>query len=356
MQRVHNYGSFLQAFALKSQIEFLGHECKFIDIKPGEKLIKEQNVENDKLYFLKMIDKHILKRIERYFFVKKRSKIFEEKLFSILELSHNPNYNEKFDIVVIGSDEVFNCIQDAKWGFSKQLLGEGLNCNKVITYAASCGYTTYGKIKEFNIEDQVKNALSNISEFSVRDKNTHTFIKELTGKDANFNIDPVFTMNYDEFIPNINITDDYVLIYGYDNRINDEQEINTIKKFAKERNLKTIGVGFYQRWCDENLVVDAFELLSYVKNAKYIITDTFHGSIFSIKYNKKFATIIRDSNKEKLYDLLDRFGVVDRQVEKIEDLSLIIEKDINYLNINNFISDETQKSIQYLKTNCEGCE
>lgn len=350
MQRVHNYGSFLQGYFLKKTIESLGHECEFIDIENGRILECNKLYENvNRKYYLKKIDKHILKRIEHVIFKKRRSKLFEKKLFNDLGL--NKKTIEKFDVVVIGSDEVFNCTQNARWGFSTQLLGKGINSKKIITYAASCGFTTFERLKELNLCNEVTECLKNISEFSVRDKNTEEFVKKLAQKEVSMNLDPVLIGNLDKEISSEYNYGNYIVIYGYDNRINDEKEIKAIKEFAKKNGLKTIGVGFYQRWCDKNILVEPFELLEYFKNAKYIITDTFHGTIFSIKLNKAFATIIRDSNREKLFYLLKKFNLQSREVTDMDKLDEIFKLDIDFSEVNKLIELETEKSIKYLKDN-----
>lgn len=348
MQRVYNYGSFLQAYSLKKVIESLGHQCEFIDIEQGRILdcYKVAEIQKRKSYASK-IDKYILKRIEHVVFKKKRSKLFEEKLFSQLGL--NKKEIDKFDVVVIGSDEVFNCTQNAEWGFSTQLLGKGINSKKVITYAASCGFTTLEKLSELGLTEEVIECLSNISEFSVRDKNTYNFVEALTDKKPIMSLDPVLIGDFKGEITNELKEEDYIVIYGYDNRINDEKEIETIKKFAKKNKLKTVGVGFYQRWCDKNVLVEPFELLEYFQKAKFIITDTFHGTIFSIKLNKPFATIIRDSNREKLFYLLERFGFEAREVTNINKLEEVLTSNINFTKSNLIIEEETLKSHEYLK-------
>ncbi len=74
MQRVVNYGSFLQSYALREILVNLGHECFFVDIKPGEKIINDRsnNIKENKFIFLfKRIDRYILKRIKHKFFLKK---------------------------------------------------------------------------------------------------------------------------------------------------------------------------------------------------------------------------------------------------------------------------------------------
>ena len=117
MQRVINYGSYLQAFALKKTIEGLGHNVAFLDIKPGQQLetdFDEKSKKNYLLWLTQKIDSNIFKRIGHYFFGIKTRKMFLNH-FIILGLSKEPDYDAEFDAVVIGSDEVFNCTQKAKY-------------------------------------------------------------------------------------------------------------------------------------------------------------------------------------------------------------------------------------------------
>lgn len=348
MQRVHNYGSFLQAYSLKKNIESLGHKCEFIDIKPGKKIVSQRKKE--KINYLSKFDKYFLKRVRHYFFSKNRNKNFEKTYYKWLGLSEENNWEKKYDLVIIGSDEVFNCTQ-GKWGLSPNLFGADINADKIVTYATSCGYTTYEKIKELGVEEKISNFLSNIDIFSVRDKNTFEFIKKLTDKNSLFHLDPVFIYNFDDEIKERKLKHNYVLVYAYSGRIKDKREITAIQQYAKKNNLKTVSAGLYQSWCDKNISVDPFELLGYVKNARYVITDTFHGTVFSIKYNKPFATIIRDSNKQKISYLLKFFNLTKQEVLDMRKLPNILEQDVDYKYINKLITEDKEKSLEYLKKN-----
>ena len=349
MQKVYNYGSFLQAYSLKKNIEALGHECEFIDIKPGEKVIEE--AKKRKTNFLSKFDKYFFRRIKHYYFSKHRNKNFKDIYLNWLGISDETNWDQHFDVVIIGSDEVFNCTQSSKWGLSPNLFGGDINSDKIITYAASCGYTTYEKIKELGLEYKISKLLSNIESFSVRDKNTAIFVKKLTGKEPLYHLDPVFIYDFNNEIKERKLNYSYVLIYAYDGRINAKNEIKAIQQFARENKLVTLSAGLYQSWCDRNISADPFELLGYFKNAEYIVTDTFHGTVLSIKYNKQFATIIRESNIEKITDLLNNFNLKERIVFDINSLSYILKKTINHNYINQLIAINREKSINYLKRN-----
>jgi hypothetical protein len=157
--------------------------------------------------------------------------------------------------------------------------------------------------------------------------------------------------DFSDDIPEIKIPYDYLLLYSYAGRTNSWQEIRVIKAFAKSAGLKVISVGTYHNWCDKNIIADPFELLSYFKIAKYVITDTFHGTIFSIINHKRFCTIMRSSNSEKLSSLLKKFNLQDREIIDINDLDKIISCEIDYTLVSEIIFSERRRSLQYLE-NC----
>lgn len=342
MQRVVNYGSFLQAYALKGFLSNLGHECHFIDIRPGRKIITDSIAKNQNkfVFIIKRIDRYLLKRVKHKFFTKKRLSKFYNDFFPILGVNKEPIYDSRYDAVVIGSDEVFNCTQKAPWGFAKSLFGEGLDSRIIITYAASCGYTTLDDLRQYGIKEEVRNAMKNLYAISVRDKNTKRFAEELTGKEIYEHIDPTLIYDFNHLVSESVSEKNYILIYAYDGRINDKETIKKIKGFAKKNNKQVICAGVYQSWCDKQILCTPFELLSYFKNADYVITDTFHGTVFSIKYNKQFITIVRENNKQKIFDLLEKFNLIDRIIDSPNEL---INK-LNTLALFDYANDEIQKN------------
>ncbi len=348
MHRIKNYGSFLQAYGLKKTIESLGHEVVFIDYKVEPPIVPYK----DRSRIYKSV-RNLYHKIKKDIFKgKKLYYLYDDKYLPMLGVSKKKNYRDKVDILVIGSDEVFNCLQsNISVGYSRELFGKDNNADKVISYAASFGYTTLDGLKKYGIDKEIGKMLSQFSSISVRDNNSFEIVKELIEKEPVLNVDPVIISNFDERVPEQNELKDYILIYAYNNRINKEDEILAIKEFAKKYNKKLVSVGVHQNWTDIKLEADPFELLYYVKNADYVITDTFHGSIFSIKYNIPFATIIRKSNKQKLSDLLQRFSVADREVKDVAKLEEVLLNPINFSKVNNIIEIETDKSISYLKEN-----
>lgn len=351
MQHVRNYGSFLQAYALKKKLEAFGHQCEFIDIEPG---ITLPGLERSWRYLIGM-------GIKRYFnwgTVKtllprrKFTKIYQSRFDNefLPELGTHKHTFEKYDLVVIGSDEVFNFNQHTSYGFTPQLYGDVKRADKVISYAGSFGTTTLQVIDKYGVREQIAAALSKMAAISVRDTNSLLVVKDLLGKEPFMNIDPVLMFDYHKYAVEPE-EKDYIVVYSYPNRIKGKDEIEAIRSFAKAKGKKLISICFYFPWCDETVIPHPFEVLGYMKNADYIFTDTFHGCVMSIKFNKKFAAIVRESNLQKMSSLLDLFGLGERACHDITQIGAVVERDIDYNPVNDLLKKEQIKSIEYLKCN-----
>lgn len=350
MQEVKNYGSFLQAWSLKHNIEALGHTCEFINIVPGEQLGEYRQGRFTKI-------RKLITRLWGWDFVKRFKTIkafqgrFKNEFLPELGVKAGEVSTAHYDTVVIGSDEVFNCAQKTWFGFSRQLFGDGLNADRVISYAGSFGATDVAKLKKLGIEKTVASLLRNFSAISVRDTNSFNTVMALTGMIPEKHLDPVFIYDYDKEMPLTTTLSNYMIVYTYPGRITDREEIAAIKSYAKAKGLKLISIGHYFPWCDEVIVPHPFEVLTLFKNASCIVTDTFHGSVFSIKYNKRFCTLVRDMNNNKLRHLLQQFALSSRIARTPETIDLILERDIDYTKINQRLMEEKVRSISYLNTN-----
>lgn len=340
MQRVANYGSLWQAYCLKKMIIKVGKcELEYIDIIPGEHATRTD--------YKRSFSLSKIRRIPYYLFQYKKNKLFIDWQRELLECTNEQHNSSHYDAIVIGSDEVFNCAQQSPWGFSTQLYGDIDNPN-VNSYAACFGNTKYEDICDTQKEEKIAIGLNNLKNISVRDENSAMIINALTGIMPEIHLDPVLVGDLPQDLPDLKDRN-YILIYSYDFRLSDSDVIEQIRNLANNRGLRIISVGFYQDWVDENVLPNPYELLSYFKNAEYVITDTFHGTIFSTRMQKKFVTVIRDSNKNKLSDLLLRIGMEDRTYVKGESLIDIINSEINYDEFEQLRINERQRSDAYLR-------
>ena len=131
----------------------------------------------------------------------------------------------------------------------------------------------------------------------------------------------------------------------------DKKETEAIRAFARKHGKKLVSIGFYFPWCDETVIPDPFEVLGYIRQADYVVTDTFHGSVMSLKFNRPFAAIVRSSNRQKMTSLLSQFRLDNRIVgnmEKLED-KLLMSSDYDFVNME--LQKERIRSLDYLKAN-----
>jgi polysaccharide pyruvyl transferase WcaK-like protein len=208
------------------------------------------------------------------------------------------------------------------------------------------------KIEKFNLSKDLRKSFKSFKCISVRDNNSSEIVACLTGNRPLIHLDPVLIYDFSEKVNKcrINISD-YIVIYTYVDRIKDKAEIQAIRSFAQKHNKRLISIFCWYTWCDEMLVPNTpFDVLAYFKNSDYIITDTFHGTIFSIINGKKFGTIVRNSNKQKITSLLKNFSLEDRIISNLSNLDDILTASISYDKANKLINEEKSRSIEYLKS------
>lgn len=364
MQRVQNFGSLLQSYALKKLLTQMGHTVSFLDIQRNEAddlLLKgeihEFSLEGDKnrglVSKLKKLDKYTMNRLRIKIRAKDQDRLFERFRSSGLGMDRGPD-GVRYDCCVIGSDEVFNCMSGSKWGFTSQLFGNVQQADRVITYAASCGATVLEELPEAAAM-RIEEAFKNVSAFSVRDKNTKKMVSGLTEKPVEEHLDPVLIDNFEEELEAMelpeNLPEKYCVVYSYYNRIHKEGEIEAIKAFCKKHELEIVTVGAPQMWVRNHLVLEPFQVLRVFENAAFVVTDTFHGTIFSAKYAERFAVMIRESNRNKLGDLLERLGVQKHMLSSIDQLEDVYAISNEKERVARLCAQERARTIQYLQEN-----
>lgn len=356
MQRIANYGSFLQAYGLKHILEDLGCDVQFVDYHPGKTLIPADGGTGLRRKISKVLEafNYNAPLKEKIKFIKYK-KNYAKNYYPYLGISSEMNYSPDLDVLVIGSDEVFNCVQNnTNVGFSLDLFGANNNAKKVITYAASFGNTTVEKLKKYGVDKKIASYLNHIDSISVRDKNSGNIIKVLTGKEPVYNLDPVLAYDFIGKCSDIptNVPENkYMILYGYAGRFSKE-ECQKIRAYANRKGLKIFCIGGVQDVCDKFIDCNPFQVIAYFLHADCVVTDTFHGTILSVITHRQFATVVRKTgygNVEKMTDLLGRLGLSDRVVDDLDKVGNKVAELIDYQKVNETILTEREKSHEYLK-------
>ncbi|MBU3180681.1 polysaccharide pyruvyl transferase family protein [Clostridium psychrophilum] len=353
---ITNYGSLLQAFALQTVIENLGYDVEIIDyIRHDEdyKNITDVLVKKSLKWNSNSITRFLYKSIQspEYKLMGKAFKRYRKQYLkltnnycSIKELEKNPPIA---DIYCTGSDQVWGTIGEDIYD-KVYFLDFVQNDKKCISYAASFGKS---KIDE-NFKNMLKGSLKKYDELLVREDSALQILQSLNFKNSSQVLDPTLLLNneqWDKYIGSKKINKDYVLIYQL-HRNNKMDKYS--KMFSKKTGLQLIrmtpSLHHIVRGGKVVFLPNIIDFLSYIKNAKYVITDSFHGTAFAINYNVQFIDIHPGETATRNQSILELTGLKNRMLANYNDFSYI-DKMIDYKKVNEILTVERVKSINLLK-------
>lgn len=343
-----NHGAVLQAYASQMNLRNIGVETGLLDYDRKAKV----NISGAKVFSMRL--KRLLTGDYKYrkayvLFKQEKQRLFKHFLDENITVLGNC-YKCHCDGIMVGSDMVFNLIE----GYSPYMFGIGIDTNFLFSYAASAGGSTLKLAEQLNVRTEIAGALCRFHKVGCRDESTKKFVSEISGRnDLYDNIDPVLLYGFENEMKSWNTGKwekypPFILVYAYHGNLNSKSEVSAIKKWAKSNNLKIISCGNYHPWCDESVNVDPKEFLEMFMAAKAVITDTFHGTVFSIICEKKFCSIIR-GNAFKLRYLLNQAGMESQIASNHSQIESILNKSIDYENCNKWLAVARDQSQQYIK-------
>lgn len=343
---VHNHGALLQANALKTVLKSLGHDSEFLSFVRNYDMIAPEQVSKYKIgvgslkfYVAYLFEKGVLNILYNL----RKNQILSAYREKNLPILHSYDAFDG-DAVIIGSDEVFSM----EIGVNPFFYGYGLQPKRILSYAGCFGPTTLRDIEKAGKTEFVADGLKKMTAISVRDMNSGNIVSELTGTIPELVCDPVILYGYQKemtvFKPNIK---NYILIYSYDRNMNDKEEVQTIRKYAREHSLSILSVGYYHSWA-KNIEATPEMLLGWMKNAALVITDTFHGAVMSLICNTQMVVKLR-GNQNKLGYLMNEYELSSRVVSNFSQLEIVAEKQVDFVHVNKIIAERRAKSMEYLK-------
>ena len=250
---------------------------------------------------------------------------------------------QEMDYAVVGSDEVFNHVQ----GVNLQLHGRLPGAKRCFTYAAACGSADADAIPPDRIE-QVREAMRSFSAVSVRDSATASYVSRLYEGPVYHHLDPVLVGELYQRKPRAVPLKRYLLVYAYGQRIRSREEIHAITAYARARGLKTVAMGGSQFWCDLYIPASPMRLLDYFYHAQCVVTDTFHGAVFSVLHERPFVVLSRGSNANKLTGLLADLQLSQRRIREPGELAEILDTPVDYAGVQKILQEQRALSRQYL--------
>ena len=342
-----NYGAVLQSFALfhclktrVKDVEIIDYDNRFIS--RGLKKIRF-GLSLHYMYYS-------LQDIRNYHNNSSKINKFKHFISSRYNLSRKMKKKEllrtgyDIDILVSGSDQIWNPLLNN--GFDEVYFGCFPQVGRKLSYASSVGnYDFSDKV----LNNQLKTLLSDYSHISCREKSKE--LSNATGMDVVEVADPTLLLDKNEWKESLETykysyaSDDYLLIYA----LNDFNHIITIaERIAKEKGLKVFFIGNHNFTNKDIVLLNDLgpeEFINYFDHADYIVTNSFHGTAFSVIFGKQFVSVYNDKSPERARSLLQKIGLSSRLV-KNEIPSDIGTEELSFANEK--LYELRQNSLKYL--------
>lgn len=351
---VANYGSILQAYATQRAIEKLGYESEIINyIRYDEqgKNISDTMLQRNKKWNKNIITRVVYKLLQTPIYngsFKKFTKFREDFLKeskALYSCDEDLKLLPKADVYCTGSDQVWGKIGNVEYdkNYFLDFVPQGKKC---ISYSASFGKTELPN----ELKKELPKLLEKYSHITVREDSAVELLKKMNIK-ASQVLDPTLLLNREEWervIKNNLKCKDFVLIY----QVHEDKKLEKYaKEFAKKVNkpLIRISISLLYKLKSGKLAYmpKPNEFLEYFKNCEYVVTDSFHATVFSIIFNKKFINILPSGTGTRIISILRILGLEKRIIKDYNDFSLI-GKEINYKKVNEKLEVERKKSLKIL--------
>lgn len=331
-----NYGAILQAYALQTFIKSLNYECEIIDY----------NNHNKKKHSLFKIILNIIK-LPMYINRKNKFYYFKRKYMTISKTKYNKkniiNSNKYYNKFIVGSDQVWNFeVNNNDYNYYLSFVNDN---NLRMSYAASLGELSFNK----ESSKTIKKYLNKFNNISVREWNSKKYLESRLGV---YNIskvcDPIFlldTKDWEKLEINIKNTN-YIFVYS----LHEEYLYSIASQLSKIYNLNVICLRFGLRKTINKKHIrncEVGEFISYIKNAKIILTDSFHCTAFSILYKKNFRVMLKKNKlylNDRIISLLNDFKINNAIIDENTDYKSIL-KNINYSKMNIDIINESRNYV-----------
>lgn len=355
--RSHNYGAQLQAYALSQTLQAFGHDVEFVDyrqpkVEEAFRLVccapykKVSPINAAKIFVSRMIT-----------FLRRRARHNNFVSFSRRWLKKSPRYEPgkrfpaKYDVLVFGSDQIWTTrfLGD----FDSILWGEvDIACTKMITYAPSM------EMKDLTSSQCVfcESHLKNFENISVREGHMKVLLGRLTEKNMDVVLDPVFLRDKADYLKlstqsRITLPSRYVLVYTIGKP---SDEVNAIAgKVAAYLSLPVIYLCGEIGLSRDKSRLDTAGPVDFLKAfdcADFIVTTSFHGTAFSIIFEKPFYSIKKDGVSGRAEALLERVGLERAIVSTAPEADVPSYGTIDYDLVHTRILSMRAHSLGYLKT------
>lgn len=339
---VANYGNRLQNLATQWVIESFGYETETLH-NPFElnySRWKHQLINNIKRIVGNKRQKLNAKREQS--FDRFDSRYIKYAPFWLNNNKHIGKLNEYYDCFVCGSDQLWN---PTTYNYGAKNFGMFAENKKKITMAPSFGVDKFPDERK----EEFKEYLNTFKRLSVREKSGQDIIYALTGRESQVVIDPTLMIDRDKWEkiakrPDWLSDKKYILLYA----LGDAYMAKWVQEVSERKAYEVINLMDCEN--GDYYCADPSQFLYLIQHCELMITDSFHGSVFSIIFNRPFVVMERKdkyvSMNTRLDNLLDMFGLVDRRFSLIKDSDMF---HIDYKHVYKILDEKRQEAYNFVK-------
>ena len=352
----HNYGAVLQAYALKTKLNRMGYKASVLNYQNkyiGKTYRKVLHIDFWKRDVLPSRWGKVFREVRDVFYGlkewQKQWQVFEDFIAEKLldgdtkQLSLEEVAAKDCDVYVLGSDQIW--ARELTHGMDAAYFGQFAPEKKKISYAAS---VPNGSIPE-NEKPFFKQYLASLSHISVREEKLAQSLRELTGREIDTVIDPTLLLEREDYEPLLYEKPlkqgDYVFAYFV---VENEMVSRCAKKAAELLGCELIELHYKKTptICGETMIFDAgpSEFLTYIRDAKMVVTNSFHGTVFSILFQKKFYSVYKENGR--IDNLLGFLKLQERHIT--EESQIQAEKEIDYGQSEKGLQEYRKRSVDFL--------
>lgn len=347
----YNYGSVLQAYALQKFLSRYFTEVQVIDYKSRNfniyKLIRKKSLVDVNLLKsdLKYLKKNMIRKKNFWSFIhneiplSNRSYTYRDDLRDDLE-----QLNLEYDAFICGSDQIWNAV--CTGGLDPVFFLHFANKEKKkIAYAPSLAHNNFSHDVEIQLAEYIK-ALDAVS---IREKSGKNILERLGIENVSVVLDPTMLLDADDYlcISNSKFCEKkYIFVYMLEN--DNESLIYYAKQLSKKNRIPIYYIHkntiFPTEFAINYYGCSPYDFLSLIKNSTYIVTNSFHATVFSILFKKQFVTFKTEKSYSRMVDLLDTLLLSNRLFHD----NIEIDTKINYDSVLKKLELMKKPSIDFL--------
>lgn len=365
----HNYGAVLQAWSLQTYLMKQGHKVEVINYRPWiiddvyamakkKRLVANQYL-NTALNKVRIVKSCITnpQKLKRY---RKFEKFIGTKLnvTKVYRTAEEVQRDKKlrYDALVAGSDQIWNSALTKNLD-AVYFLDFDRPSVKRISYAASIG----GKdIPEVEVE-QFRSYLQRIDYISVREQNAKSCLKPLTDKKIEIVADPTFLLkreDFDRLKKKFPVKTPYIYVHNVHLEREDVELNEVAEKLSGQTGLPIVSnrkERFFSNETRKFLTGSPEEFIGVISEAEYVVTNSFHATVFALIYHRNFITIPHFNNPDRMQNLLSELGVLNHLMNAGEMIPADLrELDIDFQELESRKEKMAQFSRQFLKNALKG--